>query len=150
MSDTAPTPCDLLIEAGWVVPVEPHGVVLTDHAVAISGGRISAVLPTADARLQFAPKQLVQRPDAVLLPGLVNAHTHNPMTLLRGVADDLPLMPWLTQHIWPIEAAVMGPEYVADGVELAIAEMPGDIRGPAVHSIGAAAVFPAIVRVIPR
>jgi 5-methylthioadenosine/S-adenosylhomocysteine deaminase len=59
----------------------------------------------------------------VLLPGLVNAHTHNPMTLLRGVADDLPLMPWLTQHIWPIEAAVMGPEYVADGVELAIAEM---------------------------
>ena len=122
-TDTAKLHCDLLIEAGWVVPIEPHGVVLTDHAVAISGGRISAVLPTADARRQFAPKQTVQRPDAVLLPGLVNAHTHNPMTLLRGVADDLPLMPWLTEHIWPIEAAVMGPEYVADGVELAIAEM---------------------------
>ena len=75
------------------------------------------MLPIAQARRQFIPKQTVSRPDSVLLPGLVNAHTHNPMTLLRGVADDLPLMPWLTQHIWPIEAAVMGPEYVADGVE---------------------------------
>jgi 5-methylthioadenosine/S-adenosylhomocysteine deaminase len=123
MSDAAPTRCDLLIEAGWVVPIEPHGVVLSDHAVAVSGGKIVALLPIAEARRQFAPAQAVQRPDSVLLPGLVNAHTHNPMTLLRGVADDLPLMPWLTQHIWPIEAAVMGPEYVADGVELAIAEM---------------------------
>jgi 5-methylthioadenosine/S-adenosylhomocysteine deaminase len=123
MSAAAPTPCDLLIEAGWVVPVAPHGVVLDDHAVVVSGGKILAVLPIADARRQFAPKQTVQRPDAVLLPGLVNAHTHNPMTLMRGVADDLPLMPWLTEHIWPIEAAIMGPEYVADGVELAIAEM---------------------------
>ena len=123
MTETAPTPCDLLIEAGWVVPVEPHGVVLSDHAVAIADGRITAVLPIAEARRQFLPKQTASRPDSVLMPGLVNAHTHNPMTLLRGVADDLPLMPWLTRHIWPIEAAVMGPDYVADGVELAIAEM---------------------------
>lgn len=121
--NTAPTTCDLLIEAGWVVPIEPHGVVLEDHAVIVSGGRIVAVMPSAEARSQYAPKQTVSRPDAVLLPGLVNAHTHNPMTLMRGVADDLPLMPWLTEHIWPIEAVVMGPEYVADGVELAIAEM---------------------------
>ena len=123
MDYPAPTPCDLLIEAGWVVPVEPHGVVLSDHAVAVSGGRIVAILPSDQARSRFVPKQIVSRPESILLPGLVNAHTHNPMTLLRGVADDLPLMPWLTQHIWPIEAAVMGPEYVADGVELAIAEM---------------------------
>ena len=99
MTQSTPQPCDLLIEAGWVVPVVPHGVVLTDHAVAVSGGRIQAILPIAQARLQYAPKETVARPDAVLIPGLVNAHTHNPMTLLRGIADDLPLMTWLQQHI---------------------------------------------------
>lgn len=123
MTQSTPQPCDLLIEAGWVVPVVPHGVVLTDHAVAVSGGRIQAILPTAQARLQYAPKETVARPDAVLIPGLVNAHTHNPMTLLRGIADDLPLMTWLQQHIWPVEAAVIGPDFVADGTTLAIAEM---------------------------
>ena len=71
----------------------------------------------------FAPRETVSRPDAALIPGLVNAHTHNPMTLLRGVADDLPLKVWLQQHIWPIEAAVIGPDFVADGITLAIAEM---------------------------
>lgn len=115
--------CDLLIEAGFVVPVQPHGVVLEDHAVAISGSEILAVLPTAQARTRYAAKQVVSRPDAALIPGLVNAHAHNPMTLLRGIADDLPLKVWLQQHIWPIEGAVIGPEFVADGITLAIAEM---------------------------
>ena len=123
MSDAAPQACDLIIEAGWVVPVVPHGVVLEEHAVVVSGGRIQAVLPTAEARRRFAPRERVSRPQAALLPGFVNAHTHNPMTLLRGVADDLPLKVWLQQHIWPIEAAVIGPDFVADGVTLAIAEM---------------------------
>ncbi|MGQ4583255.1 TRZ/ATZ family hydrolase [Lysobacter sp. F60174L2] len=123
MTGQAPQPCDLLIEAGWVVPVEPRGVVLQDHAVAVSGGVIVALLPIAEARARFDAKETVSRPDAALMPGLVNAHTHNPMTLLRGVADDLPLMEWLNGHIWPIEAAVIGPEFVADGVTLAIAEM---------------------------
>jgi 5-methylthioadenosine/S-adenosylhomocysteine deaminase len=123
MTNITPQPCDLLIEAGWVVPVVPHGVVLTDHAVAVSGGRIQAILPIAQARMQYAAKDTVARPEAVLLPGLVNAHTHNPMTLLRGIADDLPLMTWLQQHIWPVEAAVIGPDFVADGTTLAIAEM---------------------------
>ena len=88
--------------------------------------RTSAVLPIAEARARFAPKETVARPDAALIPGLVNAHTHNPMTLLRGVADDLPLMEWLQGHIWPIEGAVVGPDFIEDGVTLAIAEM---IRG---------------------
>ena len=123
MSDAAPQACDLIIEAGWVVPVVPHGVVLEEHAVVVSGGRIQAVLPTAEARRRFAPRERVSRPQAALLPGFVNAHTHNPMALLRGVADDLPLKVWLQQHIWPIEAAVIGPDFVADGVTLAIAEM---------------------------
>ena len=123
MTDPVPQACDLIIEAGWVVPVVPHGVVLTDHAVAVSGGRIQAILPIAQARMQYVPKDTVTRPEAVLIPGLVNAHTHNPMTLLRGIADDLPLMTWLQQHIWPVEAAVIGPDFVADGTTLAIAEM---------------------------
>ncbi len=118
-----PVPCDLLIEAGWVVPVEPHGVVLEHHAVAVRDGAIVALLPIAEARARFAAKETVSRPDGVLLPGLVNAHCHNPMTLLRGVADDLPLKTWLQEHIWPIEAAVIAPDFVADGITLAIAEM---------------------------
>ena len=122
-TETHPQPCDLLIEAGWVVPVVPHGVVLEHHAVAVTAGAIVAVLPIAEARARFIPKETVSRPDAALIPGLVNAHTHNPMTLLRGIADDLPLMEWLQGHIWPVEAVVIGPEFVADGVALAIAEM---------------------------
>ena len=119
----APAPCDLLIEAGHVVPVVPHGVVLQDHAVAVRDGAIVAIAPIAEARGRFDAGQVVSRPDGALIPGLVNAHTHNPMTLLRGVADDLPLKAWLQRHIWPIEAAVMSPAYVEDGVTLAIAEM---------------------------
>lgn len=115
--------CDLLVEAGWVVPVEPHGVVLEGHAVAVRDGAIVALLPVAEARARFAAAEVVSRPDGVLIPGLVNAHTHNPMTLLRGVADDLPLQEWLQGHIWPIEAAVIAPDFVADGIALSIAEM---------------------------
>ena len=111
-----PQDCDLLIEACWVVPVERHGVVLQGHAGAVRGGEIVALLPIAEARASFRPAQVVSRPDGVLIPGLVNAHCHNPMTLLRGVADDLPLKVWLQQHIWPIEAEVIAPDFVADGV----------------------------------
>src|SRR5688572_26665031 len=120
---THPEACDLLIEAGFVVPVEPHGVVLENHAVAIRDGVIIGLLPIHEARQRYVAAETVSRPDGALIPGLVNAHTHNPMTLLRGVADDLPLMEWLQGHIWPIEGAVIGPEFVADGVALAIAEM---------------------------
>lgn len=123
MTDITAQPCDLLIEAGWVVPVEPHGVVLTDHAVAVSAGGILAIGPRAELRQRFRAAQTVSRPEAVLIPGLVNAHCHNPMTLLRGVADDLPLMTWLQEHIWPIEGQVIGTAFVADGIEMAVAEM---------------------------
>ena len=112
-----------MVEAGWIVPVEPVGLVLEDHALVVDEGRILALLPREQARREYAPRERLSRPDAVLLPGLVNAHTHNPMTLLRGVADDLPLMPWLTEHVWPVEAAVRSPAFIADGCELAVAEM---------------------------
>ena len=123
MTDTMPEACDLLIEAGFMVPVQPHGAVLEDHAVAVKDGAIVALLPIAEARIRFTAAEVVSRPDGVLIPGLVNAHVHNPMTLLRGVADDLPLMQWLQGHIWPLEAQLIAPDFVADGIALAIAEM---------------------------
>jgi 5-methylthioadenosine/S-adenosylhomocysteine deaminase len=114
---------DLLIEARWVVPVQPHGVVLEHHAVAVDADRIVALLPIADAQARYAPRERVVLDEHALIPGLVNAHTHNPMTLMRGLADDLPLMRWLQEHIWPAEAKAIGPEFVRDGIELAVAEM---------------------------
>jgi 5-methylthioadenosine/S-adenosylhomocysteine deaminase len=116
-------PIDLLIEARWIVPVEPRGVVLEHHAVAIDADRIVALLPSADARARYAPRERVVLDEHALIPGLVNAHVHNPMTLMRGLADDLPLMRWLQEHIWPAEAKAIGPEFVRDGIELAVAEM---------------------------
>ncbi len=122
-SDSTPEACDLLIEPGYVVPVVPHAVVLEDHAVAIRGDKIVDILPTSEARRKYAAARTVSRPHAALIPGFVNAHTHNPMSLMRGVADDLPLKVWLQQHIWPIEAAVIGPEFVEAGCTHAVAEM---------------------------
>ncbi|MEP6880346.1 MAG: TRZ/ATZ family hydrolase, partial [Dokdonella sp.] len=123
---TTPTTVDLQIEARWVIPVEPQGVVLESHAVVVDADRILAILPIAEARQRFAPRERVELGEHALIPGLVNGHTHNPMTLMRGLADDVPFMVWLKEHVWPAEAKVMGPEFVRDGVELAIAEM---IRG---------------------
>lgn len=120
---TQPLACDWLIEAAWVIPMLPHAVVLEQHAVVVDKDRITAILPIAEARALYSPKQLVHRPESAVMPGLVNAHCHNPMALLRGVADDLALMPWLHDHIWPIERAVMAPDFIADGIELAVAEM---------------------------
>lgn len=118
-----PLSIDLLISARWIVPVEPDRVVLEGHAIAVDHGAIVEVLPVSEATAKYAPQERVDLPQHALIPGLVNAHTHNPMTLLRGLADDLPLMRWLQEHIWPVEAKVIGPEFVRDGVELAIAEM---------------------------
>jgi 5-methylthioadenosine/S-adenosylhomocysteine deaminase len=114
---------DTLVTARWVVPVEPAGCVLDDHAVAIRGGRIVAVLPAAAARSRFAAAEILARPDHVLLPGLVNAHTHAAMVLLRGRAENLPLGRWLRSTVWPLERRWVDPEYVRDGTTLAIAEM---------------------------
>jgi 5-methylthioadenosine/S-adenosylhomocysteine deaminase len=116
-------PIDLLITPRWLVPVQPRGAALEGHAVAVDGGRIIEVLPTAEATVRYAPRERTDLAQHALIPGLVNAHTHNPMTLMRGLADDLPLMRWLQEHIWPAEARVMGPEFVRDGIELAVAEM---------------------------
>ena len=112
-----------LLSARWVVPVEPAGAVLEHHAVAVRDGAIEAVLPVAQATGQFPQYEKIELPDHVLIPGLVNAHTHAAMSLMRGLSDDLPLMRWLQEHIWPAEAEHVSPEFVRDGTALACAEM---------------------------
>lgn len=114
---------DLIISARWIVPVEPTGTVLEDHAVVVQNGRILAVLPRATALDSYPSTARIDRPHHVLLPGLVNAHTHAAMTLFRGMADDLPLEIWLNQHIWPAETRWVTPDFVRDGAELALLEM---------------------------
>jgi 5-methylthioadenosine/S-adenosylhomocysteine deaminase len=118
-----PRDVDLLIEARWVIPIEPKGVVLENHALAINDGRIVALAPINELEAQFEPRQRVSLPAHVLMPGLVNLHTHAAMSLLRGYADDLPLMRWLQEKIWPTEAKHVSPEFVRDGTLLAAAEM---------------------------
>lgn len=113
---------ETLIHARYVVPIEPHGLVLEDHAVALDGGRIVAILPSVQARSTFLAKHVIERPTHALLPGLINTHTHAAMTLMRGLADDLALMEWLENHIWPTEGKHISADFVRDGTELAIAE----------------------------
>ncbi len=115
--------CDTLILAGWCVPVEPADLVLSEHAVAVNDGKIIDILPASEARQRYEASVLVRRPDHVLLPGFVNAHTHAAMSLLRGIADDLPLERWLEDGVWPVELRWMSAELVRDGTRLAIAEM---------------------------
>ena len=114
---------DLLIHARWVIPVEPAGAVLEHHSVAIHAGKIEAIVPTATAGAQFTADEEVHCSTHAVLPGLINLHTHAAMTLLRGYADDLPLMEWLTQHIWPAEAKHVSAEFVRTGSLLACSEM---------------------------
>jgi 5-methylthioadenosine/S-adenosylhomocysteine deaminase len=113
---------DTLICAAHVVPVSPRGA-LADHAVAIADGRIVDLLPTATALERYAPRETVRLDRHVLIPGLVNLHCHAAMTLMRGIADDRPLMTWLQEHIWPAEAQHVSDEFVHDGSLLAMAEM---------------------------
>lgn len=117
-----PEAIDLIIEPRWLVPVEPHGAVLEGHAVAVSGGRIIEVLPASDGG-RYRPARYERLPSHALIPGLVNLHTHAAMALLRGIADDLPLMEWLKTRIWPAEAKHVSPAFVRDGTLLACAEM---------------------------
>jgi 5-methylthioadenosine/S-adenosylhomocysteine deaminase len=114
---------DLLIHAQWVLPVDAGDRQLTDHAVAVRDGRILALLPSAEARRSIEADRVVELPGHCLIPGLVNAHTHAAMTLMRGMADDLPLMTWLHEHIWPAEKRWVDPGFVGDGTRLALLEM---------------------------
>lgn len=116
-------PVDTLIHARWIIPVEPESVTLEHHSLAIDAGRIIDLLPTGLAKQKYQAANTETFDSHALLPGLINCHTHAAMALMRGIADDLQLMDWLTKHIWPLEQKWMGEAFVKDGTDLAIAEM---------------------------
>jgi 5-methylthioadenosine/S-adenosylhomocysteine deaminase len=116
------TIADSLIHPRWIIPVEPESMIYEQHALVIHNGRIQDILPASQAEVRYRVKQRIELPNHVLIPGLINTHTHAAMSLLRGLADDLSLRPWL-QYIWPAESRWVSPEFVRDGSELAIAEM---------------------------
>ena len=112
-----------IIHARWVIPVEPGMPVLPDHSVGVAHGRIAAIVPTNDWSRQLRAATEVDCRHHALIPGFVNTHTHAAMSLFRGMADDLPLMTWLQEHIWPAEARWTDPTFVHDGTRLAAYEM---------------------------
>ncbi len=114
---------DTLVCSRWIIPVEPDGLVLENHALAFNNGKIVDILPNETAEKTYHAENVVHLINHALIPGLVNAHTHSPMTLLRGIADDLPLMEWLQETIWPLEQKWISEAFVRDGTDFAIAEM---------------------------
>ena len=117
-----PTTVDTIIEARWIVPVDPPGV-FEQHALLVDRGGIAALLPITDARARYSARRRFVLDRHVLIPGLINLHTHAAMTLMRGLADDIALMEWLERHIWPVEMREASPSFVYDGTLLACAEM---------------------------
>jgi 5-methylthioadenosine/S-adenosylhomocysteine deaminase len=114
---------DTLIHARWIIPVEPESVTYEHHTLVIDSGKIIDLLPTELAQQKYQGTTTENMENHALLPGLINCHTHAAMTLMRGIADDLPLMDWLQNHIWPLEHKWMSEAFVKDGTDLAIAEM---------------------------
>ena len=117
------TAADIRINARWLIPIEPADVVLEHQAVLVQGDRIAAIVSQDEADARFRTKEVIDLPSHVVLPGLINMHGHAAMSLFRGMADDLPLMTWLNDHIWPAEGAFVSEAFIADGTQLAMAEM---------------------------
>ncbi len=110
------------INARWIITVDNENTVLENHALIIQNDIILDILPQADA-IKYKPEQVSDLNEHAIFPGFINAHTHAAMSLLKGLADDIPLQEWLNEHIWPAETALADEDFVNDGTELAIAEM---------------------------
>ena len=123
MVKSSQSPVDLVIEARWVATVAANQAVLENYSVVVQSGIIVDVLPILESRQKYTASSVVCLENHVLMPGLINCHTHAAMSLMRGLADDIALMPWLEQHIWPAEQAVVSERYVQDASLLACAEM---------------------------
>ena len=114
---------DLMLQARWIIPVEPESVIHEHYSLVIDDGKIVDLLNHEQALQLYQPRTLEKLDQHVLIPGLINCHTHAAMSLLSGIADDLPLMDWLQNHIWPAEQKWVSEAFVRDGTDLAIAEM---------------------------
>ncbi len=114
---------DSILHATWIAAVDNKNTVHHNYSIAIHDGRIHDLLPKQDILEKYTPDVEITLENQLLIPGLINSHTHSPMSLMRGLADDLPLMDWLNNHIWPIEQKHISAEFVYDGSLLACAEM---------------------------
>lgn len=123
MNAPSPQQIDQLIYSRWLIPMSGPESVLENQAIAIHNKKILAVLPADEAGSHFDAHTTTRLESHVLIPGLVNTHGHSPMALLRGIADDIPLMQWLQEHIWPLESEFVSREFVQQGSTLAMAEM---------------------------
>jgi 5-methylthioadenosine/S-adenosylhomocysteine deaminase len=124
--DTIGQPIDLIVEGKYIVTMDKQMSVISDGAVAVDDGVIVALGPVADIDAQYAAEERLPAGNRIVMPGLINGHSHAAMTLLRGVADDLELMTWLNEYIFPAEVEFVDPAFVRIGTELACWEM---IRG---------------------
>jgi 5-methylthioadenosine/S-adenosylhomocysteine deaminase len=116
-------PADWIWSARWVVTMDPQRRVIENGAVAVAGNKILAVGARADIDRRFQPKRRLDRPDALIAPGMIDTHTHAPMSLFRGIADDKRLQDWLEDYIFPAEARNVNAEFVRWGTRLACLEM---------------------------
>ncbi len=114
---------DSIIHTTWIASVDEKNTVHHNHSIAIHDGRIHDLQPKQDILNKYSSDVEINLDNHVLIPGLINSHTHSPMSLMRGLADDLPLMDWLNNHIWPTEQKHVSAEFVLDGSLLACAEM---------------------------
>jgi 5-methylthioadenosine/S-adenosylhomocysteine deaminase len=115
-------PVSMLIQGAWVLTMNSHHEVFSPGAVALREEEIVAVGPPAELLARYTPARVLDYPQGLILPGLINAHTHAAMALFRGLADDLPLEEWLNNYIFPAESRVNG-DFVYWGTKLAVAEM---------------------------
>lgn len=147
---------DCIVRAEYVLPMDAHLSVMTDGAVAVSDGKIACLGSYEEIAARYESSSIMGGSGRVILPGLINTHTHAAMVYFRGLADDLPLKEWLENHIWPAESQWLSPEFVSDAVELACLEMVkagittyndmyffGDAAGSATKKVGMRAVLGA-------
>ena len=106
---------DFIISPSWIIPIIPSGEILSDFSVAVRGSKIISIHPSKSNKTLFQTNNVIELKDHVLVPGFINSHTHVAMNLLRGFADDLPLMKWLENHIWPAESKFVSPDFAFDG-----------------------------------
>ncbi len=116
-------PCDLEIVAGGVLTMDPTFRLLSEAAIVVKDGVILDIGAVPDVDANWAPAERIERKGSIVMPGLVNTHTHAAMTLMRGISDDKPLMEWLTKTIFPVEAKNVSPDFVKWGTTLACMEM---------------------------
>ncbi len=114
---------DYILYGDYVLPVDEPFSVIQDGAVAVMGREIVGVGTSESISKQYAPRNVIKKEKSVILPGLINTHTHAAMVYFRGIADDLPLKEWLEGHIWPAENRWLSPEFISDSIELACLEM---------------------------